>query len=179
MGILGWLIFALLALLLAALLLPWHVRFVGRTAPPRARVELRLFAGYAPPIPIPMRGKRKGAESKRRKAEKGRKRRRTRKHGLPAGIGDLALGILSAIRLRRIRIAGRIGLDDPADTGTLWGYATPFVHGLSGPGRVIDLAPDFSGARLDLEASGEVAIRPVRLLRAGAVFGWANLRPAS
>jgi hypothetical protein len=55
----------------------------------------------------------------------------------------------------------------------------PLVYTLSGAGRRIDLVPEFSGPCLDLEATGEVAIRPVRLLRAGAALAWANRgRPA-
>jgi hypothetical protein len=178
LGILSWLLVAILAILLAALLLPWHVRFVGRTAPPRARVELRLFAGHAPAIPIPLGPSKKKDRDAKHEEEKIR-RRKKRKRRIPAGIADLAFGVLEALRLHHIRIAGRIGLEDPADTGILWGYLAPLTYGLSGPGRVIHLAPDFTGACLDLEASGDVAIRPVRLLRAGAAFGWANMRAAA
>jgi hypothetical protein len=175
LGILSWIIVAILAILLAALLLPWHVRFVGRTAPPRARVELRLFAGYAPAIPVPLGPSKKKDRDAKHEEEKTR-RRKKRRHRMPAGITDLAFGVLDAIRLRRFRIAGRIGLEDPADTGILWGYLAPFAYGLSGPVQIIDLAPDFNGPCVDLEASGDIAIRPVRLLRAGAAFGWANMR---
>jgi hypothetical protein len=178
LGTPAWLLVAILAILLAALLLPWHVRFVGRTAPPRARIEVRLFAGYAPAIPIAFgRSRRKTDDEKEPKNEKTGQRRKRRRR-MPAGIADLAFGILDAIRLRRFRIAGRIGLEDPADTGILWGYLAPLAYGLSGPVRIIDLAPDFNGPCVDLEASGDIAIRPVRLLSAGAAFGWANMRTA-
>lgn len=181
MGVLGWLLTALLGLLLGALLAPWHVRFIGRTAPLRGRVELRLLAGNAPAIPIPLGRSRKPGGRKRKHGRKEAPRKGTSRRGrpLPAGILDLVFGILAAIRFRRFRVAGRIGLDDPADTGMLWGHLAPFVYGLSAPGREIEVSPDFSGPCFDLEARGDIAILPIRLLRAGAAFGWANLRAAA
>jgi hypothetical protein len=176
-GVLGWLLAALLGLVLAALLAPWHVRFIGRTAPLRGRVELRLFAGNAPAIPIPLgRSRKPGRKKRKHDRTEARSRKRKRSRPLPAGMLDLVFGVLSAIRFRRLRVAGRIGLEDPADTGVLWGHVAPFVYGLSAPGRDIEVAPDFSGPCLDLEAHGDVAILPIRLLRAGVAFGWANVR---
>jgi hypothetical protein len=88
----------------------------------------------------------------------------------------LIRGILSSVRLDRLTLAGRIGLDDPADTGQVWGLLVPLIQILRGPRRRIDLAPDFSGPCLDLEATGEIAILPLRLIRAGAIFAWTNRR---
>jgi hypothetical protein len=113
-----------------------------------------------------------GPRPPRKKKRKPRKDRRYR--GTPRGLRDLILGLLSALRLRNLRLSGRIGLPDPADTGTLWGALTPFIYGLSAPHRRIDVAPEFSGACLDLDGSGDLVIRPTRLLRAGLAFAWAN-----
>jgi hypothetical protein len=176
-AVLAWLLFALLALVLLTLLAPWHLRFDGRTSPLSARVELRLLAGLAPPIPIPL-GRNKDAPHRAKRAKPKRSGRR-RSGRLPRGIGALILDLFDAVRIRSLHLSGRFGLDDPADTGVLWGRMAPLVYTLSGAGRRIDLVPEFSGPCLDLEATGEVAIRPVRLLRAGAVLAWANRgRPA-
>lgn len=169
MSVLGWGLAGLGALVLAALLSPWHLRLSGTTAPLSARAELRLFAGKAPPIPIPLgrRGGREGSDTKR-------KRQTSRHRAPPRGTAALIHGILSAIRVHRLTLAGRIGLDDPADTGRLWGMIQPLIHVLRGPRRLIDLAPEFSGPCLDLAATGEVAILPLRLIRAAATFAWTN-----
>jgi hypothetical protein len=161
----------MLGLLLVVLLSPWHVRLSGRTSPPQARLEVRLVAGYAPAIRLPLgRGGSDPPRKKRRAKPRSGKRRRP----MPRGIGDLVLGLLAAFRFRRLHLSGRVGLPDPADTGVLWGHLTPFVYGLSGPGRVIALAPDFGGPCLEVEGLAELAIHPIRLLRAGLAFAWAN-----
>jgi hypothetical protein len=174
---LAWGLAVIIGLLLLAVLTPWHVRLAGRTAPLGARVEVRLLAGYAPAIRFPVGPRAKKAQqAKPSKPRKARKRRRRR--SVPRGVGDLVLGLLAAFRIRRLHLSGRIGLDDPADTGALWGQLTPLVYGLGGPSREIALAPAFDGPCLDLEGFAEVAIRPVRLLRAGLGFALANRRAA-
>jgi hypothetical protein len=173
MAALIWIAAALVMLVLLALLMPWHLRFRGTTAPLALRLHLRLLGGYAPGIPIPLTRStdREGAREQRQK-RKTRKPRR--KRAMPRGLRDLVFGVLSAFRVQRLRLTGRIGLHDPADTGTLWGCLTPAIYGLSGGERRIDIAPEFSGACLDLTGSGELVIRPLRLLRAGLAFAWAN-----
>jgi hypothetical protein len=171
MAALLWIAAALIGVLLLVLLTPWHVRVRGRTMPLDLRLRLSLLGGLAPGIPIPIR-RSKDRDRPRKKKRKPRKDRRYR--GTPRGLRDLILGLLSALRLRNLRLSGRIGLPDPADTGTLWGALTPFIYGLSAPHRRIDVAPEFSGACLDLDGSGDLVIRPTRLLRAGLAFAWAN-----
>lgn len=174
MAALVWIVAALVAVLLAVLLLPWHVRVRGTTAPLDLRVHLRLLGGYAPGIPIPLKAASDRGTPRKDKTRKRRRKKRRR----PRGLRDLVLGLLAAFRLRRLRLTGRIGLSDPADTGIVWGLLTPFVYTLRGPGRRIDIAPDFSGPCLDLRGAGDLVIRPTRLLRAGLAFAWANRRTA-
>jgi hypothetical protein len=168
MSIVLWSLAALAGLVLIVLLSPWHLRLSGTTSPPAARAELRLLAGHAPSIAIPLRPR--GPKAPDRK----RKRKTSRRRAPPRGTLALLRGILGAFRLRRLTLAGRIGLDDPADTGRLWALIVALSHTLRGPSRRIDLAPDFSGPCLDLEATGEIAVLPLRLIRAGAAFAWAN-----
>ncbi|KPQ13748.1 MAG: Protein of unknown function (DUF2953) [Rhodobacteraceae bacterium HLUCCO18] len=167
MAALIWIAAALVVLVMLALLMPWHLCFRGTTQPFALRLHLRLLGGHAPGIPIPL------ARSADRKGAR-RSRKDRRKRAMPRGLPDLVLGLLSAFRVRRLRLTGRFGLPDPADTGTLWGCLTPVIYGLSGGERRIDIAPEFSGACLDLTGSGELLIHPLRLLRAGLAFAWAN-----
>jgi len=171
MAALIWIAAAVVVLALLVLLAPWHLRFRGTTAPLALRLHLRLLGGYAPGIPIPLTrsADREGAGKTRKDRQK-----RPRKRAMPNGLRALIFGVLSALRVKRLRLTGRIGLPDPADTGTLWGCLTPAIYGLHGPERRIDIAPEFSGACLDLTGSGDIVIRPLRLLRAGLAFAWAN-----
>jgi hypothetical protein len=170
MAALPWIAAALIGVVLLVLLTPWHVRFRGTTAPVSLRVHLRLLGGLAPGIPIPI-GRSKDRDKPK---TEGKARKRRRKRGTPRGLRDFVFGLLSALRLRNLQLSGRIGLPDPADTGTLWGALTPFIYGLGGTGRRIDIAPDFTGHCLDLDGSGDLVVRPTRLLRAGLAFVWAN-----
>jgi hypothetical protein len=167
---------ATLVLLLAGLLAPWHVRLAGRTSPLSARVELRLLSGLAPPIPIPLGRHRKDRGQAGDKPTK--RARRARQRPMSTGRVDFAFAIVRAVRFGSLRLSGRFGLDDPADTGILWGRLAPFVYTLSGPNRRIELSPDFAGPCLDLEGAARVVVSPWRLLRAGLAFGRANMRRA-
>jgi hypothetical protein len=168
-----WLLAALLGLVSLVLLCPWHLRVAGTTAPPTARVELRLVAGLAPAIRLPLGQRGRATDTKAQ-----RRRPRARRRGPPRETAALIRGILQSMRLRRLSLSGRIGLDDPAETGQLWALIVPLAHLLGGPRRRIDLVPEFAGPCLDLEASGEIAVRPLRLIRAGAAFALANgIRP--
>jgi hypothetical protein len=165
------LLWLLAALAVTALFSPWHLRLSGRTVPPSASAELRLLAGHAPPIPIPL-GPRGGRQARGTK----RKRKKSHHRAPLRGTAALIRGIVSSVRLDRLTLAGRIGFDDPADTGHVWGLLVPLIQVFRGPRRRIDLAPDFAGPCLDLEATGEIAILPLRLIRAGAIFAWTNRR---
>jgi hypothetical protein len=170
MAALAWIAAGVIGVLLLVLLTPWHLRFRGRTAPLDLQLRLSLLGGLAPGIPIPIRR----AKTAARPEKKTPRSRRKRKRGTPRGLRDLVFGLVSAFRLRRLRLSGRIGLADPADTGILWGQLTPVIYTLGNGGRRIDIAPEFSGPCLDLEGSGDLVIAPTRLLRAGLAFAWAN-----
>lgn len=172
MTVLFWTLVALLGAVVLALLLPWHVRIEGHTTPRAARVELRLLGGLAPAIPIPLG---RGGKDVRKDRRNRRRSRRRRGRGAPRGIPALIRGILSAFRVRRLEVTGRIGLADPADTGQLWAAVAPVAFALAGPRRKIDIRPDFAGPRFDIDGRGEGTIRPLGLLTAGARFAWTNM----
>jgi hypothetical protein len=110
MAALLWIAAALIGVVLLVLLTPWHVRVRGRTMPLDLRLRLSLLGGLAPGIPIPIR-RSKDRDRPRKKKRKPRKDRRYR--GTPRGLRDLILGLLSALRLRNLRLSGRIGTPGP------------------------------------------------------------------
>ena len=68
------------------------------------------------------------------------------------------------VRFESLHVAGRFGLDNPCDTGRLWGTfcaCTGFLHGAE---RVrLRVEPDFNEAVLELDGRGEIRIIPVTL----------------
>lgn len=101
--------------------------------------------------------------------------------GFLRGVLRLLRDLARRVRFVSLHVAGRIGLDDPCDTGRLWGSicaATGFLHGTK---RVMfQVEPDFNEAVLELDGRGEIRIIPVTLLLPTArfVFSPATLRAA-
>ena len=83
-------------------------------------------------------------------------------------LGDLArLGrrILSTVKMRHLSLRLRVGLDDPADTGVLWGAVAPVVAyaGSLRPGALA-MEPDFTGAQFTGRGAVSLRIVPIRWL---------------
>jgi len=177
-----WGLAALVGLVLVALALPIRVAAEARTRPERRlRLTVALLGG-ALPLPAitagPPASSPEAAPDRARPARKRRRRRRGRKRpveritAIPVRqvLGDLRRGL----RLRKLRIDGRIGLGDPAETGQLWGWLAPALYGLPMPESAeVTLAPAFGGPALEgtLEAEGEVRLVP--LARLGLRVLWA------
>lgn len=76
------------------------------------------------------------------------------------------------ILLRELRVRGRIGLGDPADTGRAWAVIAPLAsaaHAL--PNVDVRLEPDFFEAGVHGETRGRVRLVPIQLLRPLVAFG--------
>jgi hypothetical protein len=71
----------------------------------------------------------------------------------------------------------RLGLDDPADTGRLWGLLWPVVALAQAlHGAEVRLEPEFLEETVQFQAQGRVAASPLRLL---AIAGGLALSPAT
>lgn len=88
-----------------------------------------------------------------------------RNRGLIRRMLGLLRDLLGCIHVRMLRLSVRLGLDDPADTGRLWGAISPLLA-LSAmvPVAQIHVAPIFSGAILEMDAKGDVRVVPLELL---------------
>ena len=76
-----------------------------------------------------------------------------------------------SVRFVSLHVAGRFGLDDPHDTGRLWGYICAFTGFLHGAERVrLLVEPEFNEAVLELDGRGEIRIIPVTLFLPTARF---------
>ena len=110
----------------------------------------------------------------RRKASRApakRFKRVLKSRGFVRGVLRLLRDLAGCVRFVSLHVAGRVGLDDPCDTGRLWGTicaATGFLHGAK---RVrFQVEPDFNGAVLELDGRGEIRIIPVTLFLPAARF---------
>lgn len=99
---------------------------------------------------------------------------------LQAFWGDVALrhrilsrlrATLGTLRWSELHLHLRLGLDDPADTGRLWGMLAPLGAGLASL-RAADIAiePDFGGPVLDFDARGRLVLVPLRVLWSLAIL---------
>ncbi len=68
------------------------------------------------------------------------------------------------VRFVSLHVAGRFGLDNPFDTGRLWGTFCAFTGFLHGVERVrLRVEPDFDEAVFEFDGRGEIRIIPVTL----------------
>lgn len=69
-----------------------------------------------------------------------------------------------AIRKDDVRVVCRVGLDEPADTGMLWGMLGPVAGGLQTLRDCeISLTPVFSEESLECAAEGRIKLYPIQL----------------
>jgi hypothetical protein len=92
-------------------------------------------------------------------------------HGFLDRLIGFASDLLRSIRVRSVRIRGRLGLEEPADTGRVWSFVGPLTAILAAiPGTDIEIDPDFEHATLSLDGTGEVRIIPVEVFVAVISF---------
>lgn len=74
-------------------------------------------------------------------------------------------GLLSAIKIETFDLHVRLGLDDPADTGRLWGIVGPLSSLLSGIRTAhIRIEPDFSAEVFSVQTQGRITVIPLQIL---------------
>jgi hypothetical protein len=174
-------LFAALALVLALLAVPVDVALAARRRDRlETRVTVRWWWGR---VCLPMS---KGGP-KARKARKPKKPRKARKPGRPSGarralallrspdfprrVIALVRGLLARVHVRRLELAVRLGLDDPADTGRLWGVVGPAAALLNPPAPArVEVAPEFGGALFHLDAAAEARVVPAAVLGTVVAF---------
>lgn len=101
--------------------------------------------------------------------------------GLIRRVIKLLRDLSAALRPRRLRVQFTIGMDDPADTGRLWGLLAP-LHLLFGTRSVgkssgvsVVITPDFLGPRFSGYSCASVQFVPLQLI--GLFIGFALSTP--
>ncbi len=110
-------------------------------------------------------GKKKKPKVPRKKKEKKKGSRfkfwgLLRTTGLLKQVLLLLKGILSCIHLRKFELQLKLGLDNPADTGFLFGYIYA-VRGLLPAKSGIAINPEFSEAVIEGQSRGTVTLTPI------------------
>lgn len=170
-----------LFLLLAALMSP--LRFELRASLGEAlaySVAVRPFgrAGLRLPVLDSDRPRRRRRPRPRRKKDR-RARKSTRDPArLVAAATRLLPELFSKLSVERLALDLRFGVDDPAETGQIFGALTPFIHGTQGTRRVaFNVEPVFDRAVLEGRAALDIHLTPARLILPLARFGWAAFGP--
>lgn len=101
---------------------------------------------------------------------KGRRKTRAviafmRSSGMPPRLLRLARDMWRQLRVRQLYLHVTFGLDDPADTGQLYGALVPVII-QSGRSTRLDLQiqPDFSQPLLRVAGSGQVRVIPITII---------------
>lgn len=85
----------------------------------------------------------------------------------------LLVSLWQALTIEHAAVQAVFGLDDPADTGALFGRLTPWIYGLPPTMHAqLDLQPDFSRTRLTGNLDAAVRFTPIRLVPIVLRFGW-------
>lgn len=94
-----------------------------------------------------------------------------RTEAFPRRVLRLLRDLMRQVDIRRLDLDLRLGLDDPADTGRLWGLTGPVAALLTLPSSArIAVTPEFAEPLLHLDAHTEVRIVPAALLGALLTF---------
>jgi hypothetical protein len=137
----------------------------------RVRVEVPRAGSRAPA------GAGRGEGGRRRSRGGGRALAMLRQGAFRRRAGQSLRDLLRVLRPRDLRLRVRLGLDDPADTGRLWGLLWPVVALAQALGGAeVRLEPEFLEEAVQFQAQGRVAASPLRLL---AIAGGLALSPAT
>ncbi|MCK8483931.1 DUF2953 domain-containing protein [Aliiroseovarius sp. S2029] len=175
-----WTLAALLALLLAAILMPLRLELSAtREECWHVFLALRPFGRFGPRIPL-----RRNVSKREEKPEKVPGKARSRRHGrrdprrlVPAAIRLLS-DVLGSVRVHKASVDLRFGCEDPADTGQTFGLMAPLIYGTAGMSRFdVRVEPVFDRALLAGRAALDISIIPARLVPPFIRFGWSAFGP--
>ena len=178
-----WVVFGLLGFLLLAVILvvgtPMRVRFVGSYDQKLDLLtEVRVFWGLSPKLGIPIRRQRRKRKKQPRPSSK-RKAKPMRwtsfstegAADLLASAGGTLRAMIGRIHVDACRLSVAFGLDDPADTGLVYGLITPAVYGLGSERCQVSVEPDFSCRRFAGQAEVELRFTAIAVVWPAIRFG--------
>lgn len=88
-----------------------------------------------------------------------------RSPGMPGRLARLARDIWRQFRVRRLDLHLTFGLEDPADTGRLFGVLAPMLTEAGRLSRLdLQVRPDFSQPTLALQSRGQIRLIPLAII---------------
>jgi hypothetical protein len=122
------------------------------------RIPLKPQRGKAQPAPH-QKQKRAPAESKLHVGAM------LRSKGFLARLIRLLRRLYRCLHIRHLRLHVLLGLDDPADTGQLWGVVGPLALAVPVPaGADLAILPEFTEAAFRIDGEGTVRIVPIEII---------------
>ena len=166
-----------LALVVLCLAVPIEVSFdVQRGETSRTDIALAWLFGTIK-MPLRARGSKTGREGVDAKTRQKNKRRRRKAIALVRNADfrrrflSLIQRLLRCMRVKSLKARVRLGLDDPADTGRLWGVLGPLAAIFATFRKAhISIEPEFTAEVFTLQGSGTVRVVPLQVLAIGALF---------
>jgi hypothetical protein len=123
--------------------------------------------------PLAPGGGRRKHEHKRRKTLRKRRLkfgRLVREAAFRRRFPRFVQDVIASIQLLDFRARLRLGFEDPADTGLLWALVGPLMVFLRHTNIDLDVRPEFSESRMEIDLQGLVRVTPARLAWVLAVF---------
>ncbi len=78
---------------------------------------------------------------------------------------QLARDLFRRIRIRDLSLDARLGLDDPADTGRLWGVVGSLAAMLpTSRAMRVSIQPDFAAEVFEYQGRGSISVIPIQVL---------------
>jgi hypothetical protein len=170
--VLLWIIAILLILFVLVLATPLRLRLSFRSDPGRRScVDVGPLGGVIGNVRVFDSTRKKAAKKDKAPTKKTRKLkgRRTARAGAVLELPDVVGRMIQTIHVEELAIDGEFGLDDPADTGRIYGQLTPLIYGTSGR---VHLQPNFQSACLRGTADAHLRVIPIALLWPLAGFLW-------
>lgn len=167
-----WALACLLLLLVVLLAIPVEVKFDLRRWEGERKSSIALVWLFgAVRLPLGSKARSKPKQPKKvEKAKDGRSRvgrllSMLQTEGFPGRVLQLARDLFRRIRIRDLSLDTRLGLDDPADTGRLWGIVGPlFVMLPASRVMQVSVQPDFAAEVFEYQGRGHISIVPIQVL---------------
>lgn len=167
---------ALLVGMIVVLAIPIDLAFtLQREERLQTRVTLGWLFGL---VKIPLSVKGEKAESTAPKKPRHTQSRRKlhmgamlRSQGFLARVLRLLRRLKDCVHIRHLRLHILLGLDDPADTGQLWGIVGPLTLAVPVPASTdLSIQPEFTGATCQVNGEGVLRIVPIEIIGTLCIF---------
>ena len=169
----------ILFLIIFFLIIPVEVAFnLNNLEKPKSSIRVKLIFGLINFQLFPQTPKEKKQELTE-EVDVGKKKRVTLRKFLRIVenenfVGKLSVFIkrtLKSIKFQLSKLYLRLGLDDPADTGKLWGIMGP-VSGILDyySDNKIKIEPEFQDFAFDIDGTGSITIIPLEIILISLIF---------